>query len=200
MKVTVARIASASRLISVCEKTVPATIGSWRREEPGRRRVSTSILAGSPMRPGNTAEPITPIIVARITGAHATSVSGSAARSTSCQEPARSSSESPISASASTIQPGCAEVSALPMRCSPRRESANARIAARMSSRMGTTTRLRRRGRGVRCGDETVSPITVGVSECVIAVPARVRPRVRCRVRGAWRLRSRACEGAASRG
>ena len=165
MKVTVARIASASRLISVCEKTVPATTGSWRREEPGRRRVSTSILAGSPMRPGNTAEPITPIIVARITGGHATSVSGSAARSTSCQEPARSNSESPISASASTIQPGSAEVSALPTRCSPRRESANARIAARIEQQDGHDhTPAQARAGGTPLGRDGIAH-HLGVSE-----------------------------------
>ena len=89
MNVTVARIASASRLISVCEKTVPASTGSSRRAEPSRRRLRTSTRVGSPMRPGKTAEPITPIIVARITGAHGIAMRGSAARSTSCQEIAR---------------------------------------------------------------------------------------------------------------
>ena len=68
--------------MSVCENTVPATIASWRRVEPSSRRESTTTRVGSPIRPGNTAEAITPIIVARITGTHGMRVSGSAARST----------------------------------------------------------------------------------------------------------------------
>ena len=67
---------------------------------------------GSPTRPWNTAEAITPIIVARITGTHLIGVSGSAARSVWCHEDARRNSESIISATASAIQPGVAVVSA----------------------------------------------------------------------------------------
>ncbi len=66
------------------------------------------------MRPGNTAEAITPIIVARATGAHGIAMSGSAARSTACQEIERITSELAISASASAIQPGEAVISACP--------------------------------------------------------------------------------------
>ena len=58
------------------------------------------------MRPGNTAEAITPIIVARTTGGQRIALSGSAARSTWCQETERNTSEMPISTSASAIQPG----------------------------------------------------------------------------------------------
>ncbi len=79
--------------MSVCEKTVPATIGSCRRVGPSSRRVSTTTRVGSPIRPGNTAEAITPIIVARTTGAQRIGVSGSAARSVSCQEIERITSE-----------------------------------------------------------------------------------------------------------
>ena len=92
--------------MSVCETTVPATIGSWWRVEPSSLRDSTSTREGSPMRPGNTADAITPIIVARITGAHGICVSGNAARNIACQATERDSRESAISASASTIQPG----------------------------------------------------------------------------------------------
>ena len=119
-----ARIASASRLISVCENTVPVTIGSSRRWGPSRRRESTTIRVGSPMRPGNTAEAITPIIVARATTIQPIRASGRAARSASYQETERSSSESPISASASMIQPGVAVIRACPTRPRFRREMA----------------------------------------------------------------------------
>ena len=54
--------------MSVWENTVPATIGNRRRRDPSSLRVSTTTRVGSPMRPGNTAEAITPIIVARTTG------------------------------------------------------------------------------------------------------------------------------------
>ena len=64
-----ARINSASRLISVCENTVPATTASSCRREPSRRRVTTMTREASPSLPGKTAEAITPIIVARVTGA-----------------------------------------------------------------------------------------------------------------------------------
>ena len=94
--------------MSVSETTVPATMGSSRRVEPSSRRLSTSTRVGSPIRPGNTAEAITPIIAARITAGHGICVSGRAARSVSCQDAARNTSDSAISASASTIQPGLA--------------------------------------------------------------------------------------------
>ena len=99
---------------------------------------------GSPMRPGKTAEAITPIIVARTTGGQRIGVSGSAARSVWCQETERSTSEGAISTSASTIQPGVAVISAWPMRCRSSRVTASATrpisstsprpIAARRSS------------------------------------------------------------------
>ena len=59
--------------------------------------MSTTTRVGSPMRPGNTAEAITPIIVARTTAPQPIGASGSAARSVSCQETERSTSESAIS-------------------------------------------------------------------------------------------------------
>ena len=90
VKVTAARIPSATRLMSVCENTVPATTGKVRPAGPSRRRLSTSMRVGSPSRPGNTAEAITPIIVARPPPSTDASVPGRAARSTACQESARS--------------------------------------------------------------------------------------------------------------
>ena len=95
---------------------MPATIGSRTLVRPSSLRVSTSTRVGSPTRPGRSAEAITPIIVARTTGAHRIGVSGRAARSVSCQEIERSSSDSAISASASAIHPGVAVIRAWPMR------------------------------------------------------------------------------------
>ena len=124
--VTAARIARASRLISVCEKTVPATTASMRARGPSMWRVITTTRVGSPMRPGNTAEAITPIIVARTTGGQRITLSGRAARSTCCQETERSPSERAISSSESAIQPGLAVIRAWPARLRFSRESANA--------------------------------------------------------------------------
>jgi hypothetical protein len=100
--------------MSVCEKTVPPTIASCCFVLPSSRRLSTTTREGSPMRPGKTAEPITPIIVARITGSHGIGVRGSAARRSACQEIARMSSAAPVSASARTIQAKSTVASAWP--------------------------------------------------------------------------------------
>ena len=86
----------------------------------------TTTRVGSPMRPGNTAEAITPIMVARTTGGQRITLSGRAARRTCCQETERSTSEAPISSSESAIQPGLAVIRACPARLRFRRESANA--------------------------------------------------------------------------
>ena len=102
------------------------------------------------MRPGNTAEAITPIIVARMTGAQRIGASGSAARSIACQEIERNSSENAISTSANTIQPGVAVISAWPMRDRPKRDSANTTSAATAiaAARMPTRAQTLRRRRG----------------------------------------------------
>ena len=94
----------------------------------------------------STAEAITPIIVARATGASETGVSGKAALSTARQERARKKSESIIRANAATIHPGLAETKAWATWGRFRRLSANAsRPAARSAKR---TSRTRR---AVRC-------------------------------------------------
>ena len=146
-KVTAASTPRASRLMSVCEKTVPATTGSRRRLAPSRRRASTTTRVGSPMRPGNKAEAITPIIVARTTGAHAMCVVGSAARRVWCQENERMNSDSPIRTSAKAIHPGDAVMSACQICASPSFESAKATRPASTSAARPTPTRLCRRPR-----------------------------------------------------
>ena len=55
--VTAASIPSATRLMSVCEKTVPATTGIVRVAGPCRRRLSTTTRVGSPSRPGRPRRP-----------------------------------------------------------------------------------------------------------------------------------------------
>ena len=106
-------------------------------------------------RPGKTAEPITPIIVARTTGGQRIGVSGSAARSTSCQEIERSSSESAISASASTIQPGVAVIRACPTR---RGSAARARRATSPASKSTTSDEHRRAGAARRNVGQSSGP------------------------------------------
>ena len=150
---------------------------------PSSRRVSTSTRVGSPMRPGTTAEAITPIIVARTTGAQAIGVSGSAARSVWCQETERSSSDSAISTSASTIQPGVAVIRAWPMRCSSRRESANATSAGEQRSPTSTDAeRVGARGRAsgagvLRCAHRAGSIRSRRSAKALMAPSARCRPR-----------------------
>ena len=130
------------------------------------------------MRPGNTAEAITPIIVARTTGAQPIGVSGSAARSVSCQEAERSSSDSAISTSASATQPGVAVIRAWPMRCRPRRESANATSPATRITATTTPARAPRPSCGVAVVGSPVCPSrgvyqSGGAARRAIIYPAR---------------------------
>ena len=154
LNVTAARIASASRLIRVWEKTVPAMTASRWRVRPSSRRASTSTRVGSPTRPGNTAEPITPIIVARTTEGQAICVSGRAARSVCCQEIERHSRDRAISSSDSATHPGLAVSRSWPIACRSRRESANTTRPATASATAGTRMCLSpsRRGRGGGAG------------------------------------------------
>jgi hypothetical protein len=135
--VIASRMPSARRLIRVCENTVPPTIASCCFVLPCSRRLITTTRAASPTRPGKTAEPSTPIIVARITGGQGTGMSGSAARSSACQEIARITSDVAISASASTTQAKSTVESACPTRLRLRLRSANATSPA-TSSRPST--------------------------------------------------------------
>ncbi len=149
--------------MSVCEKTVPATIGICAASAPSRWRVRTTYARGLADAPGKTAEPITPIIVARITGGQRIGVSGSAARSTSCQEIARIKSESLISANAAATQPGLAVTSACPIFCRPRRESAKATRPTSSSAATSRLTRLRANRRRAG-GGFSLAPIVPGLS------------------------------------
>ncbi len=193
VNVTTSRIASAIRLISVCENTVPATTGSSRLVRPSSRRESTSTREGSPIRPGRTAEAITPIIVARTTGPHGIGVSGSAARSVWCQETARISIASDISTSASAIHPGEAVTSACPTRWSSRRESANTTSAASAITASTMPTRLSTGPRDRR-GTFSGAPIQAGSSRSrfrsPVLAPAAAMRHAPCRI---WRLCSVCC-------
>ena len=111
-----------------------------RAVEPAREHEHARGLADA--RRETRAEAITPIIVARTTAAQPIGVSGSAARSVSCQETERSSSEDAISTSASATQPGVAVIRAWPMWPRSRRDSAKPSSPARSSA---ATTRPTRR-------------------------------------------------------
>ncbi len=132
--------------MNVWESTVPATTGYVRVARPGRRRERTITRVGSPILPGRTAEAITPIIVARATGASGMGVRGRAARRTARQESARRKSESIIRANAATIQPGLAEIKAFAMWGRFRRLTANTSRAAKTKPRATSRTR-----RAIRC-------------------------------------------------
>ena len=99
---------------------------------------------GSPMRPGNTAEAITPIIVALATANQPTSASGRAARSASCQEIDRSTSDSAIKTNASAIHPGFACSSVCPTRLRFRWDSAYTTSATTSTAPSSTAHRAAR--------------------------------------------------------
>jgi hypothetical protein len=95
----------------------------------------------------------TPIIVARTTTSHRILTSGSAARSTACQETARRSIERPFSASAATSHHGCTLLSDLPIPASPTPDSARTINAASATEARASTTRPaegERRRRSIR--------------------------------------------------
>ena len=114
---------SASRLRSVCETTVPSTIGNRSRTRPSRRD-TISAREGSPRRAGSVADISTPIITPRAASRRRTRVPGSAERNTACQDSARSSIEAHIRPKASSTQVGVAAITALLIEWIPMRWSA----------------------------------------------------------------------------
>ena len=165
------RIASASRLISVWENTVPATTGSMAPRGPSSRRVrARRTRVGSPIRPGNERRghhadhrrahdrrPADRRLGQR--GAQrlrARRPSAAPARAPSARAPARSS-------------PGVAVISACPTRPRSRRESAKtispaststrSRAAARPAMVEGSNRRVSERRAGLGC---SVSSIVSG--------------------------------------
>lgn len=80
-------------------------------------------------------------MVARTTTSDGILTSGSAARSTACQETARRNIESPFSASAATSHPGCMLSSDLPIPANPTPDSARTINPANASEATASTTR-----------------------------------------------------------
>jgi hypothetical protein len=76
-------------------------------------RATSQVRSGSPARPGATAEPSTPIIVARTTRQARIPDAGSAPRNTPSHASARSSIELEFRTKATATQPGAAVTSAL---------------------------------------------------------------------------------------
>ena len=73
---------------SVCETSVPSTIGRFSRGRPVRR-ATTSARDGSPRRAGSVEDISTPMNVPCIASASRTRARGSAAWRIACQENAR---------------------------------------------------------------------------------------------------------------
>ena len=88
-------------LRSVWANTVPATVATHRRVPPSRR-LTTTVRAGSPSRPGSAADTRTPIMIPRRASRLRTDVP--AARSTAYQDSARSAIELHIRTSAAAAQ------------------------------------------------------------------------------------------------
>ena len=135
-------------LSSVCETSVPSTIGKRSRTRP-TRRATISARDGSPSRAGSVADISTPIIVARAASRRRTRVPGSAARRIACHASARTSIEAHISANATSTQTGVAATIARPIDSMPSRWSASTREpGARHGA--GATTSARRAARATR--------------------------------------------------
>ena len=111
--------------MSVWENTVPSTSVKYRRAEPSRR-LTISDRDGSPMRPGSSADTMTPMTVARRTAAKPTETCGMAASSVWYQDAARNTSDVPIRASASATQPRFADASVFPTLCRSSCDTASA--------------------------------------------------------------------------
>ena len=112
--ITVPSTASARRLSSVWDTSVPSTTGKLSRTRP-TRRATISAREGSPRRAGRVADMSTPIIVPRAMSRRRTRVPGRAARRIACQASARSSIEAHISAKATSTHTGVAATTARPI-------------------------------------------------------------------------------------
>ena len=109
---------SATMLSSVCDTSVPSTIGKRSRTRP-TRLATISARDGSPSRAGSVADMSTPIIVARAASRRRTRVPGRAARRIACQASARTSMEAHISAKATSTHTGVAATIARPIDSMP---------------------------------------------------------------------------------
>ena len=123
--ITAPSTTSARMFSSVCETSVPSTIGKRSRTRP-TRLATISAREGSPSRAGSVADISTPIIVARAVSRRRTRVPGRAARRIACQASARTSIEAHMSAKATSTQTGVAATIARPIDSMPSRCSASA--------------------------------------------------------------------------
>ena len=118
LNITAPSTTSARMLRSVCETSVPSTIGKRSRTRP-TRLATISARDGSPSRAGRVADISTPIIVARAASRRRTRVPGRAARRIACQASARTSIEAHMSAKATSTQTGVAATMARPIDSMP---------------------------------------------------------------------------------
>jgi hypothetical protein len=112
------RIASARMLISVCETSVPSTIGRFSRGRPVRR-ATTSAREGSPRRAGSVEDMSTPMNVPCMASANRIDPRGSAARRMAFQEKPRMTIAEHITASPIRMNVGLELMRAAAMCVSP---------------------------------------------------------------------------------
>ena len=112
------RITSASTLSSVWETSVPITTGSASRGRPSRR-ATIRARDGSPRRAGSVADISTPTAVPCQASVKRGRVSGSAALRIACQETARKTMETHMSARPTSTQTGLEFTSVRPIRSTP---------------------------------------------------------------------------------
>ncbi len=129
-------------LRSVCETSVPSTIGKRSRTRP-TRLATISARDGSPSRAGRVADISTPIIVARAASRRRTRVPGRAARRIACQASARTSIDAHMSANATSTHTGVAATTARPIDSMPMRWSASAASPAPATAPATISARLR---------------------------------------------------------
>ena len=112
------RTISATMFSSVCETTVPSTIGRFSRGRPVRR-ATTSARDGSPRRAGRVEDISTPMNVPWAASDSRTRARGSAARRIACHENARITIALHMTARPSRTSVGLAVISAVAMLVRP---------------------------------------------------------------------------------
>ncbi len=164
VSVTAPRTTTARRFRSICEASVPSTIGSVSRVLP-RRRATISAREGSPRRAGSVADMSTPMNVPCKASATVARRAVGAARRIACQARPRASIDTHISPSPAISSEGCdaarlattrpTPTSAMP--CAPRPRTAS-ELTASASRRRKRPVGAWRRATRARSGDAVSVP------------------------------------------